>query len=59
MNTLMDRLEFNREYASPHIGESDCRWWIAGTALAAVFLAWLVRAAVAATAPSMTYWLGR
>ena len=59
MNTLMDRLEFNREYASRHIGESDRRWWIAGIAVATVFLAWLVWVAVASTAPGMTSWLGR
>jgi hypothetical protein len=59
MNTLMDRFEFNREYASRHIGKSDRRWWAAGIAVAAMFLAWLVWAGVASTVPSMTYALGR
>jgi hypothetical protein len=37
MNTLLDKLAFNREQASRHITKSDRGWWLAGIALVTLF----------------------
>src|SRR5678815_2837918 len=56
MNTLLDLLKFNRERASRHIIKSNRRWWIAGLAVATVFVVSLVCARIASATPSSTYW---
>jgi len=56
MNAMLDRLEFNREHASRHIGMSDRRWVITGVVIAVVFLISLVCARIASATPSSTFW---
>jgi len=56
MNTLLDILELNRERASRHLGRRDRGWWIAGVAIAVVFVLSLLLAKAASATPSSTFW---
>src|SRR5215510_9764575 len=56
MNRLLDLLKFNRDRASRHLVESDRGWWIAGLAVATVFVVSLICARIASATPSSTYW---